>query len=208
MEYNLKMLQFYLGLYGFAAFLCLLGYVYALVDWQLKLRRQRASGSASIPSSSVTPIVEKTKAARHIVRFGNTTQELISEKNPMEPEESVQQDECHECPSIENASSLSMERQHSWNKRRAERRQRYKEEKHTMPKVALTPLSEGLKDIDVMSQTESSRDELSATVGSQIPPEILAEHEMCSRRESVQVTDLDEKFHTLLLNPVERLSTG
>lgn len=205
MEYNLKMLQFYLGLYGFAALLCLLGYLYAWVDWQLSLRRQRATALPCIPPSA-TPTVGKTKEARHIVRFGNTTQALVSQYDLTKPEEAVQRAGRVECSTEDSKPTISMEDKNSWNKRRVERRQRYKEEKHAISKATSTSLSENLKDTDVF-QTVSSPDDSNDSSRPLIPAEILAEHEMCSRRESVQVTDLDEKPHTSPLCHVERLST-
>ncbi|KAF5406185.1 hypothetical protein PHET_00241 [Paragonimus heterotremus] len=104
---------------------------------------------------------------------------------------------------MEQAIETSTNPHKSWNERRTERRKRYKEEKsHSRVLAAnmelLTPVEEAVPFLEDDCKPDNLQD-----VNQSLPlentkfqsfEEMMAAHQLCSRRESVQVTDLDERL--------------
>ncbi|TGZ66530.1 hypothetical protein CRM22_005285 [Opisthorchis felineus] len=202
------MFQFYLGLYGLAALFCLLGYIYAWIDWALGNRTR------------VRPAVIHTSTPGTVSSHVDSNGEIATcapavDIPVQEPQQAFKEKHTTEAPPLdeflyindqmEGSSSTTEEQQKSWNERRRERRQRYKREKlqnqiQREREKRLLALEESQNEDSMNSEADLSAGEAEF---SEILKEILQAHEMCSRRESIQVTDLDDKLCSASIHVVE-----
>lgn len=103
----------------------------------------------------------------------------------------------------------------SWDQRRAERRQRYREEKSRLTQTDDVELEDlesqetitedvddrtptgqfGEQEFILVSSAQEPEENLFSKRKYSIPEEIRVAHSTCSRRSSVQITDLDEQWY-------------
>ncbi|OON23413.1 hypothetical protein X801_00674, partial [Opisthorchis viverrini] len=202
------MYLFYLGLYGLAALFCLLGYIFAWIDWALgnRSRRRLAVTQNSTPrtvSSHLDSNGEIATCAPAVDIPVQEQQQAFEEKNTTE---APPPDEClYGNGKMEEYSPTTDEQKKSWNERRRERRQRYKREK--LQKQMQREEEKRLLSLEESQNEDSMNSEADLSAGeadfSELLKEILQAHEMCSRRESIQVTDLDDKLCNASIHVVE-----
>ncbi|KAF8570113.1 hypothetical protein P879_00681 [Paragonimus westermani] len=105
--------------------------------------------------------------------------------------------------SKEQTIDASANQHKSWNERRTERRKRYKEERsHSRVLAAnmelLTPVEEAMPFLEDECEPNDLQDVSQSLILEntqfQAFEDVMAAHQLCSRRESVQVTDLDERL--------------
>ncbi|KAG5443389.1 hypothetical protein CSKR_108171 [Clonorchis sinensis] len=207
---KVPMFQFYLGLYGLAALFCLLGYIYAWIDWAL---RNRSTGRPAVTHISTSDTVSS-----HVDSNGEIATCALAVDIPVQDQQQAFEekhtteapplDEClNGNGKMEESSPATEEQKKSWNERRRERRQRYKREKlqkqmQREEEKRLLSLEESQNEDSMNSEADLSADEEDF---SDFVREILQAHEMCSRRESIQVTDLDDKLCNASIHVVERV---
>ncbi|KAF7233354.1 hypothetical protein EG68_11580 [Paragonimus skrjabini miyazakii] len=201
------MLQYYLGVYG--VIVCVIGYIYALVEWHLRNRRYTmAIEHQPIENNPQTIRSVCSNSSERSCQPDATEEKKSHEHEDIEAvvsnigETDKNKEQVNVSP-MEKASETSADQHKSWNERRTERRKRYKEEKsHSRILAAnmelLTPVEEAM----TFSEDDCKPDDLQdisqylslENTKFQTFEEMMAAHQLCSRRESVQVTDLDERL--------------
>ncbi|VDP81108.1 unnamed protein product [Echinostoma caproni] len=223
------MIPILLSLYGFAGFLCFLGYLFALIDWysrrsrltwenRLAIGDVNVSHKSDVTGSIGTSSPEDKEAAQtemhHIQLEAKSTQSrgdlmVTEDQEPLnETEDMILETNTAEKIRLHGQEDEPVEPAEDWGVQ--------EKETNLDDRLDWTPIELEAEStfghFPLISKTDEEADE--DRDGSirirkfSVPEEIRAAHSQCSRRTSVQVTDLDDQLHAASVHMKEAPETA
>ncbi|CAL8085335.1 unnamed protein product [Calicophoron daubneyi] len=195
--------EFLVCLYGIAVFFCLIGYIYALFDWykqsRAKVSRKKYDANWPVISPSNEPKLDDIVATVDTMQQERVTSPVTDQPNL---NQSKMHNKIDAPPEMQITShtddylNMASETKKSWNQRRSERRQRYKELKARSRSVAASRKGNSLMtaEEETFSNTLSKTIKLNTNAMKDYYCALTEQktHENSFHRPSVQITDLDD----------------